>query len=231
MTQFPRISAVLLISSILAAPAIVCADTIHITSGAATSRNELTGNPNDLDVVDVTMASPEHGFSLAAVGTSTGGRYDVLSSCNQDLVCVPGRVVSIFASWGDSDFPGTATADGAAFTVGTGFSGSAEVEFDGTFQAPPFIGTTTTSVVAPFSFTGAINYPHGFPRVTDKLVGSGFATIHLVWGGLNADPEAWTFTGARYEFAATPEPATFLLVAPCAVAMARWRRTSRVERS
>jgi hypothetical protein len=232
MTHFPRISAVLLISSIVAAPAIVCADTIQITSGAATSRNELTGNPNDLDVVDVTMASPEHGFSLAAAGTASGGLYDLYWKCEQNPACVPGRVASILANWSDSDFMGTATADGATFTVGSEpLGGEAVVEFDGTFTPPPFIGATTTSVIAPFTFTGVVVYPHGFPRVEDTLVGSGLATINLAWRGSNAEAGAWTYTGARYEFAATPEPATLLLVAPCALGVARWRKVTRVEHS
>ncbi|HET7160767.1 MAG TPA: hypothetical protein VFI62_17340, partial [Burkholderiales bacterium] len=66
MTRFPRISAVLLIPSILGAPAIVRGDTISITSGAAMSRTDpLFGG---LSVVDVAISSPDHGFSLTAAG-------------------------------------------------------------------------------------------------------------------------------------------------------------------
>ena len=62
MTRLPRISGSVLLLSILVAPTVARADTIRITSGAAVSRSDQLG------VVDVTMASPEHGFSLAAGG-------------------------------------------------------------------------------------------------------------------------------------------------------------------
>ena len=180
----------MLLVGILAAPTVARADTIRITSGAAVSRSDQLG------VVDVTMASPDHGFSLAAAGDAGGGTYDLYNSCFLSPACVPGHVVSMFASWIGSDFAGTATADGLAFPLGTGGDGigSAEADFNGTFTPPPFTGATTISVVAPFTLS-VVDYPGPptdpnepdlFPRSRDTLVGSGFATINLAWGGVNA---------------------------------------------
>ena len=242
MTQFPRLSALLLISGILAVPAVVRGDTIHITSGAAVSRNELTGVPSDVFGVDVTIASADHGFSLAASGDFSGGRYDLYGECLFGSGCEPGHVHSLAMGWIGSDFPGTATADGLTFSVALASegTGSVDAEFSGSWTAPAFTGDTTASVTAPFTFTGVVDYPGPpsdpnepdlLPRRRDTLVGSGFATINLVWGGVNAQFGAWTYAGSRYEFTATPEPATLLLVAPLAVALVRRRSLKRATQS
>jgi hypothetical protein len=224
----------LLIPCILAAPTTVRGDTIRITSGA------LSPTSFDLAVVDIALASADHGFSLSARGVAFDGLYQLYEECFQGPLCVPGQIVGLDAGWSGSDLPGTATADGLTFEVGsaTAVIGSVDAEFSGTWTPPPFTGVTTTSVTAPFTFTGVVDYPgpplddlpNPFPRRRDMLVGSGIATIKLVWEPGNAQFGAWTYAGSRYEFT-TPEPATLLLVGPCAFALARWRRITRVERS
>ena len=160
MTRFPRISAVLLIPGILAAPAIVRGDTISITSGAAMSRTDpLFGG---LSVVDVAISSPDHGFSLTAAGDAFGGQYDLYNFCFEAPACMPGHVVSLGALWSGSDFSGTATADGVTFPLSMAdiHTGDALARFEGKWTVPEFTGTTTTSVIAPFRFTGFVDYPY-----------------------------------------------------------------------
>jgi hypothetical protein len=237
MTRFPRISAVLLIPGILAAPAVVRGDTVTLT-GAAMSR------PNELGIVDVAISSPDHRFSLTASGSYIGGQYDLYNLC-VFAECKPGRVLSLGALWSGSDFSGTATADGLTFPLASGgdeHTGDALAHFQGTWTVPPFTGTTTTSVIAPFTFTGFVDYPLGprpgdpdappgpFPRRRDDLVGSGLTTIKLVWGR-DVDLGAWTYAGARYDFAPTPEPGTLLLVAPLALGLVRRHSITRRARS
>jgi len=239
MTRLPRISGPALLVGILALPTVARADTIRITSGAAISRNERTGVPEDVGIVEVTIASADHGFSLAAGGDVNGGGYDLFTECVQGSGCEPETVHSLAMSWIGSDFTGTATADGLTFHLGllSEAAGSALVDFEGTWMTPPFTGRTTASVTAPFTFTGLVAYPappsdpnqpYPFPRSEDLLIGSGVARIDLAWEP-NASFGAWRYTGARYEFAATPEPATLLLVAPFALGLARWRKVTRVD--
>jgi len=223
MTRFPRISAALLIPGILAAPAIVRGDTITISSGAAMP------SANELGILVVAISSLQHGFSLTASGDYVGGQYDLYSRCFSSAECHPGRVMSLGALWSGSDFSGTATSDGLTFPLNSGGdedSGDALARFQGTFTVPAFTGSTTTSVIAPFTFSGFVDYPYRpfdnpFPRRRDDLVGSGLATINLVWGR-DAELGAWTYAGASYHFV-TPEPTTLLLVAPCLVALVRRR--------
>jgi hypothetical protein len=224
MLRFPRMSRPLLIIGILAVPGRATADVIHIMSGALASRS------SNIAVVDATMASPEHGFSLRATGNFNGGVYDLYGFCVLGSACAPGQVLSLEASWLGSDFPGTATADGITVVLATAseFTAEALVDFKGTWTTPPFTGATTTSVVAPFAFSGLIDYPDAFPRRSDTLVGSGLTTIHLAW---NTRADEWLYTGARYQFAATPEPATLLLAAPCALGLARRWSVRRAVRT
>ena len=182
MTRLPRIPGSVLLVGILAAPTVARADTIRITSGAAVSRSDQLG------VVDVTMASPDHGFSLAAAGDAGGGTYDLYNSCFLSPACVPGHVVSMFASWIGSDFAGTATADGLAFPLGTGGDGigSAEADFKWHFYAPAvhrrdndIRGRSVHARQASWTIRDRPpirTSPNLFPR-SRTLVGSGFATI------------------------------------------------------
>ena len=232
MTRFPRVPGALLIVVALGISTSAHADVIRITSGTAISRDDLFG-------VDVMVASPDHGFSLSASGDFAGGRYDLYAQCFLGPECMPGRVLSLAAGWSGTDFVGTATADGLTFPLccGDENTGAAGALFDGTWTVPAFTGNTATSVAAPFRFTGFLLYPYQpfadpnpFPRREDTLVGSGTATIDLVWQGGNAQLGAWTYAGARYEFSPVPEPSTFLLVAPFAVGVAARRKFSSAVR-
>jgi hypothetical protein len=226
MARILKTSGPLLIIGILGVPAIAGADTIQIMSGAAVSRS------GQLSVVDVAIASPDHGFSLAASGSAFGGEYDLYNLCRLSPACMPGNVVSLDAAWSGSDFAGTARADGLTFPLnsgGTETSGDAAVFFMGSWTVPAYTGTTTTTAIAPFTFTGFVDYPYDarpgapnpFPRRRDNLIGSGLTTINLAWEPGNASVGAWTLTGVRYEFVPTPEPGTLLLVAPLALGLVR----------
>jgi len=195
-----------------------------------------------LSVVDVAISSPDHGFSLTAAGDAFGGQYDLINLCRFSAECQPGRVLSLGALWSGSDFAGTATADGLTFHLdvgGTEHSGDALARFQGTWMVPAFTGATTTTAIAPFTFTGFVDYPYNgtpgpsnpFPRRRDDLVGSGLTMINLVWLPGNASLGAWTYAGVRYEFVPTPEPGTLLLVAPLALGLVRRHSITRRARS
>jgi hypothetical protein len=171
----------------------------------------------------IDLFSTERGFSLSAVPSEPqfGPR------CMGD--CAPGDIVSIRASWSDSDLPGVASLDGATFPLGAGSTveGSALVDFNGpTWTAPAFTGALMTTVAVPITFSGLIRppTPEGQNPSFTPLTGSGLATLALSW---NAPSEGWLLSGARYQLTAdvapVPEPATFLL-AGSGLAAAAWRR-------
>src|SRR5690348_15140866 len=135
MARILKISGPLLIIGILGVPALAGADTIQIMSGAAVARS------GQLSVVDITIASPDHGFSLAASGSAIGGEYDLYNLCRLSPACMPGKVLPLNALWSGSDFSGTATADGLTFPInvgGTAHDGDALVFFMGSWTVPAF---------------------------------------------------------------------------------------------
>ncbi len=201
----PRIAVALLTFAIVAAAAVTSADPIHINAGA------LVGDDFGARMI---ASSPDHGFSIDASGDAAGGIYEPVLRCNFDEECAPGATVSLEAMWSGSDFPGRATVDGTTYRLGGNDDASVLADFTGTWIAPPFGGGTTVTVRAPFAFSGLFFYPSspGFPLGPLTLTGSGMATLALHWGNFGS----WHVGGRQYDFsaAATPEPATLLLLAP-----------------
>jgi hypothetical protein len=154
-------------------------------------------------------------------------------------VCVPGKVVSLYTTVSEatSSFA-TATYQGQTFDNFEGINARSGflAEWTGSLELPAnFAGG---SLSAPFSFSG-------FFRLTDDqtglvqrvdLFGSGIATVTFAPYGIPEFPNAYTTRSVRFDFAdvaATPEPASLLLLSTGlgAIAAVRRRRVRESARS
>jgi hypothetical protein len=209
----------------LALPTPASADAVQVTGGTAVIVNAI----GDIDLVG------ERGFSLSAMVDEIGGISFPSFQCDFPT-CVPGKELSLFATWTGNDLPATVTFEGQTFTRvgGQASHESASVEFSGSFIAPPF--AQSAQVTAPFRFTGRFQFatdPSGAEIIRHTLFGAGVATINL----FPAFPGngAWGISSVRYEFSAdevapVPEPATMLMVGlGLAGAARRWRRPPAAE--
>jgi hypothetical protein len=224
MSRVAVIPGVLLFVGTILLPCPARADTIAITitGGSLTS----TGGSG-------AFVSLEGGTRLTLDAAGGNGLFEPWLSCDgtPDL-CGPGAEVPLQAHWSGSDFTGTATLDGRAFSIGLGSldQGSASVTFTGSFTTPLFTGVDRLSVFAPFSFTGLLFESDREDALRAFLTGGGTARIDLAWTTVVGG--AWHFQGARYEFERVsdpiPEPATMMLVGSgilgCAAAHRRRRR-------
>lgn len=194
--------AVLLTLALLpAAPA--RAETIQITSGAW-QWSGLAGAGS--------LILTGQGFTLDAQ-TGVSGVFWPYLQCHVPE-CHPGTTVNLEAHWDGLDVPGTATIHGTTVRVGSldPTFGGVIADFRGSLTIPSAF--TAGAVSAPFTFTGLFQYPET-PTITHRfpLFGSGTAT--LTFAPYQASPGALLMTDVRYEFsdvAATPEPASMLLI-------------------
>jgi len=147
--------------------------------------------------------------------------------------CVPGSTVSLHTVGSEATYIfATATYQGQTFENFGGINARSGLltEWTGSLELPAnFAGG---SLSAPFAFSG-------FFRLTDDqtglaqrvdLFGSGIATVTFVPYGIPEFPNAFVTQAVRFDFAdvaATPEPATLLLLGTGlgAIAAARRRRT------
>jgi len=150
----------------------------------------------------------------------------------QCFPCLPGEVVSLAAVAGEGDIGGTATFNGLSFQLGSldnPARGSFFMEFMGSFVAPP-AGSPTTTVSAPFTFSGLLFLPRNVSGAIVPVTGSGFATAFLISPppGLPGS-QAWAVTDVEYTFEPTPEPATLAFVGSALAGLAAkgWRRAKR----
>lgn len=211
-----RIAVPVLTLSIVGLYHTAAADPIRITSGG------LDGNRQ---IANVTVSSPDRGFSMTGVGSTAGGIWAPSQDCFPG--CLPGSINSLEAYWLGSDFPGNATIDGNSYVIGGGNEASGSVRFTGSWVAPPHVSDTAT-VTAPFVFRGGFVFP-SVEGVESEMVpsfGRGLATLNLAW---NRFDYGWELQTAQYRFssdpgAATPEPATLLLLSTGVIGAAATRR-------
>ena len=200
----PRIAVAVLTLGIVAAAAVADADPIRLTHGALVGDD--FGARLDAGAGDRT-------FVIMGRGDRVGGIYAVAEECNTAPECLPGRTLSLEATWSGSDFPGLATVHGTSYRLSGGNEANALVSFTGSWVAPAFDGRQMASVIAPFVFEGMFFYPgaRGFPTTPLLLAGRGTTTLNLLWSA-----GAWEVRSTRYDFAAanaTPEPMSLVLVA------------------
>ncbi|HET7618755.1 MAG TPA: PEP-CTERM sorting domain-containing protein [Vicinamibacterales bacterium] len=194
-----RSSILVLSIGILSVPAFASADVIHITSGYLVFG---VGTDSTLDI-----SSPQRGFHMnAGLEGGVNGPLECLGAG-----CQPGTAQSLRISYGGNDLPGMVTVDGTSYRIGGLLGPGASIDFTGSWVAPAFDGHSTTSVSAPFLFTGVFNRdPAGGDPI--PLSGHGVASLNFSW---TAFTQGWLFKTARYDFAsdaAVPEPATILLL-------------------
>jgi hypothetical protein len=140
-----------------------------------------------------------------------------ITQCNFSSSCVPGAEVSLEAVFvGTAIRNGIITLEGQTYDDNVGSADSltqANLEFSGSFTAPPAAPSATLS--APFGFTGSFAIPDesGLASITHLLRGGGIGTINL---GFSPTLSSWVVESARYDFSSTaapvPEPGTMLLV-------------------
>ena len=180
-------------------PALASADPVQITSGAMI----WTGTNN----ADITASSASGALTINAQGE--GDIFIPWENCNGAPECVAGATVPLTAEWTGNDLPGTATLQGTTFHLGDPNGPSGVMQWNGALTLPA--NFTGGALTAPFSFTGSLMFLPGIGNV--DLTGQGTATLTFSPYPNGAFPGAFSLTAARYDFAATPEPASLLLLA------------------
>jgi len=208
----------------LAVASAVSAEPIVVTSGSAVFVWNGAFNPQrgSVDLVGT------GGFSLNAIPTLQSA---FPGSC---FLCVPGQPYPLNANTGGLDLRGTASFNGASFSIGsTDFEhlGDVELKFQGgPALTPPLVGTTAT-VVAPFTLMGLLTLPTSLgAQQKFNILGSGLVTASLFQVTTPGVPPGWVTDTVRFDFAPTPtpEPGTIVLVGTAlgGVFFRRYRRRS-----
>jgi hypothetical protein len=130
--------------------------------------------------------------------------------------CVPGATVPLNVGWGGFDLPATVTLDGITYEgVGSAsVQSDAVIRFIASATLPPFSGDTST-VVAPFQFTGRFSFPIAGDLSSVDLVGAGTvtSTFRRITGVGDFDFYIQQQSTYRFDSASpVPEPGSMLLV-------------------
>jgi hypothetical protein len=202
------------------------ADPIQITSGALDWR--ATG-----PAIEVTMAG--EGFTFAGRTNRVEGIFGPIEQCGLPD-CGAGTTVDLHSYFSGSALSGTATLDGTTYTRVGSLTGTSSVEarWTGSLVIPE--GFTGGTLFAPFQFLGDFDYTTHptLPWQSVGLFGSGTAAVTFSAWPNGLFPGALSLDAVTYNFepaAATPEPASLLLLGTglCGIAAAR-RRHKRSPR-
>lgn len=197
------------------------ADPVTITSGSI-----VLSEPNQFQAGPITIAGTR-GFSINGSVITGDGVIDPLRQC---FPCESTTTFSIGADLATFGISGDVTLDGQTYSdINEMFSNNfVRLRLIGTTVLPPVNGSSLV-IRAPFtlaepasSFTYEIT-PGSGELATVALAGQGMATVSF---HVNPSTPVWEFSQMRYDFVATPEPSTLILVAGglAAVLRARTRR-------
>jgi hypothetical protein len=186
------------------------ADPVTITSGSI-----VLSQPSRLQTGPIMIAGTR-GFSIEGVVNTGEGSFAPVNQC---FPCGPTTDFSVGATSGTFSISSTVTLDGSTYHDVNSFDSSNFVflHLSGTTVLPPVNGSSLV-IHAPFTVAPDAFFTYEVTPGSDSeppqmatvaLRGQGRATVSFY---ANPSAPVWEFNGLRYDFVATPEPATLVLI-------------------